>query len=107
MPVSTTPDETERGEYGPPADVYRKIARGFNRPDFPFVVVTLSTVNGAIVPSTWPLSGAQEAWAWFPRYLPSGIFYAAMFNNEWISRGPARLVREYLHGGKWLGPIPW
>ena len=106
--MRSDPAENERGEYGPPADVYRRIARGFNRPDYPFAVVLLSVVDGAIVPTTLNLFDAKDAYEWWgPDHL-SGIFYAALFDNQWLERrgGNPRLVREHLHGGKWLGPIP-
>ena len=104
----------ERGEYGPPADVYRRYARAHNLShlarrlpeDLPFIAITLSTVNGVPVPTVWPIGGAADAAQWWGLHLPSGIFYAALFNNDWYPRYPPKLVREYLRGGKWLGPIP-
>lgn len=103
----------ERGEYGPPADVYRRFARAYNlsrlaqrhAEDLPFAAITLSTVDGAPVPTVWQLYDAAYATTWWGRHLPPGIFYAALFNNTWFPRYPPKLVREYLHGGKWLGPI--
>lgn len=99
----------EHGEYGAPAATYRQIARGFNRPDYPFAVVLLSVnQDGAILPVTLNLFNARDAWEWWETRLHKGIFYAALFDNAWLERrsGHARLVREHLHGGKWLGPLP-
>jgi len=100
--------ETERGEYGPPADVYRQIARGFNRPDYPFAAVLLNaTSDGGIIPTVLNLFDARTASEWWGGFRLSGIFYGVLFDNQWLSQsgGRAKLVREYLHGGTWLGPM--
>jgi len=106
----------ERGEYGPPAAEYRRFARAYNLsrladPKYPregdtsFVAITLSTVNGVPVPSVWQLYDAAYAAQWWGLHMPPGIFYAALFNNDWYPRYPPKLVREHLRGGTWLGPI--
>jgi hypothetical protein len=112
--MRTDSPEDARGEYGPPAAEYRRYARAYNLArlqhrhpeDLPFTAITLSTVNGVPVPAAWQLNDAAYAAQWWGLHMPPGIFYAALFNNDWFPRYPPKLVREYLHGGKWLGPIP-
>lgn len=98
--------ENARGEYGPPADMYRRIARSFNRTDYPFAAVLLTARNGVILPpDVLNLFDARGAWEWWRPPRLDGYFYGALFNNQWLDRGPVTLVREFLRGGKWLGPI--
>lgn len=118
--------EEERGEYGPPADVYRRIARGFNRLDYPYAAVLLYTNReGGIFPLVFHIHDARDAWEWWGGSRLEGSFYGALFANhllrpsgQWTQRdgrpafirdpgfAPPKLEREFLRGGKWLGPMP-
>jgi hypothetical protein len=103
--VAKQQPEEARGEYGPPADMYRRIARAYNRLDYPLAAVLLHTNSaGEIIPWVSNLYSPGYAYEWWGGPRLSG-FYGALFDNQWLDRGPVRLVREFLRGGKWLGPI--
>lgn len=114
MPVSSD----KSGEYGAAADVYRQIARNYNQarlahPKYPqegdtsLVAITLSTVNGVPVPYAWGLYDYNYARQWWYGHMPRGIFYAALFDNNFYPRYPPKLLREYLKDAKWVGPMPY